>query len=86
MSTSRFAAALVRNIRAERTRAGITQAQLAERMGWSEKTVARTEQGDRRLYFDEVPALCRALGVPLDRLLLDVDAEDLAALRPPERG
>ena len=61
--------ALARAIRAERGRAGLTQAQLAERLGIKPVTVSAIETVTRRIYADELPAICDALGVTLDQLL-----------------
>ncbi|MEJ2578557.1 MAG: helix-turn-helix transcriptional regulator [Kineosporiaceae bacterium] len=71
---------VMRGLRAERSRQGLTQAQLADRLGWSRQKVAAVEAGTRRLFFDDVPDLCAALGVPLSRLLIDADPDDLNAL------
>jgi transcriptional regulator with XRE-family HTH domain len=61
--------ALARAIRAERGRAGLTQAQLAEKLGIKPVTVSAIETITRRVYADELPAICEALGVTLDQLL-----------------
>lgn len=71
---------VMRGMRAERSRQGLTQAQLANKLGWSRQKVAALEAGTRRLFFDDVPDLCAALGVPLSRLLLDADPDDLHTL------
>jgi transcriptional regulator with XRE-family HTH domain len=84
--TSTLASTLMRNLRAERSRAALSQAELAARLGWSEKTMMRIETGERRLFFDEMPDVCRALGISLNRLLLDADPDDMDALYPPGRG
>jgi transcriptional regulator with XRE-family HTH domain len=61
--------ALQRAVRAERSRAGLSQAQLAERLGWARTTLAAVESGERRVNADELPELCKALGVTLAVLL-----------------
>lgn len=71
---------LMRGIRAERVRAGLTQAQLAERLKWSRKTVMGIETGDRQLLAHELSDVCRALGVGLRTLLVTADEADLEAL------
>jgi transcriptional regulator with XRE-family HTH domain len=64
-----LALTLARAIRAERTRAGLTQAQLGERLGVHAVTVSQIENVTRRVYVDELPAICDALGVTLAQLL-----------------
>jgi transcriptional regulator with XRE-family HTH domain len=75
-----LALTLARSIRAERARAGLPQAQLAHRLGWSQQVQASIETGGRRLYAHELPDICRALGVPLATLLIGAAPEDLEAL------
>ena len=70
-----LALTLARSIRAERARAGLSQAQLAQRL-----VQASIETGGRRLYAHELPDICRALGVPLATLLIGALPEDLEAL------
>ena len=67
--------ALQRAIRAERARAGLSQAQLAERLGWARTTMAAVESGERRVNADELPEICRALGVTL-AVLVQMAPED----------
>jgi transcriptional regulator with XRE-family HTH domain len=50
-------------LREERTRAGLTQEQLAERIGQDQSFVSKCERGERRLDFVEVMAFCEAMGV-----------------------
>lgn len=73
-----LAYALRKAIRAERIRRDLTQAQMASRMSWSRNTYAALESGARHLNADEIPDLCRALGVPFSRLLVDAPDEDRA--------
>jgi ribosome-binding protein aMBF1 (putative translation factor) len=71
---------VARNVRAERARQRMRQQDLADRMGWSIGMISDTESGQRRIGVDDLPALCRALGVPFMRLLVGADSEDLEAL------
>lgn len=64
-----FALALSRAVRAERVRLGLSQADLANRVGLGRVTVSQIETGARRLYADELDLLCEALEVSLDDLL-----------------
>jgi transcriptional regulator with XRE-family HTH domain len=74
------ARALARSLRAERARAGITQAELAERLGWSQQKAGSLETGARRMYADELPDLALALEVPLVKLLDGMPKTDLRNL------
>jgi transcriptional regulator with XRE-family HTH domain len=69
-----------RAIRAERARVGLTQSELAKRLGWSRQVITNIENGDRSIGVHELPALCKALGVTLNELSRDADPEDRAAL------
>ena len=71
---------LARGVRAERSRRGWRQSDLAERCGWSMDTVSAIERGVRRVDFDDALKLCRALEVPVVILLQGADAEALRAL------
>ncbi len=53
---------LLRTIRRER---GVTQVQLAERLGVPQSWVSKNERGERRLDFGEVEVVCEAMGVSL---------------------
>jgi transcriptional regulator with XRE-family HTH domain len=49
-----------------RRRAGLTQRQLAERLGLRQATIARWERGDRRPSFEDAKAAARACGFDID--------------------
>ncbi|HEX8744621.1 MAG TPA: helix-turn-helix transcriptional regulator [Thermoleophilaceae bacterium] len=74
---------LIAALRAERTRRGLTQSEVAARLGRSQSFVAKTERGERRLDLVETLDLCTALGTTLDaviprgfaRLLRDADGQ-----------
>jgi transcriptional regulator with XRE-family HTH domain len=53
-------------VRAARIKAGLTQAQLAERLGRSQKYVSLIETGGRRLPIDAMMLIMRALGLVLE--------------------
>ena len=53
---------LLRAIRRER---GITQIQLAERLGVPQPMISRYEKGERQVDFVEVEAICEAVGMSL---------------------
>ena len=71
---------LARGVRAERSRRGWRQSDLAERCGWSMDTVSAIERGVRRVDFDDALKLCRALEVPVVILLQGADPDDLRTL------
>lgn len=75
-----LALVLSRAVRAERARTGLSQQELASRLHTSQTTVAAIEAGTRRLRADELPDLCRALGVTLDVLLIGASKDDRQAL------
>lgn len=56
-----------------RRRAGLTQRQLAERLGIRQATIARWERGDRGVSLDHVELVARACGLQLDAHLLGED-------------
>lgn len=62
-----------RNVAAERIRRRWTQAELAQRLGWSKSKVSAFETGVQRPFADELGPLCRAFGVPLVKLAEGAD-------------
>jgi ribosome-binding protein aMBF1 (putative translation factor) len=64
-------------VRAERSRRGWRQQDLAEKCGWSLDVISTIERGLRRVAVEDLPVLCGALGVPLIKLLDGADPEDL---------
>ena len=56
-------------IRKYRTEAGLDQAQLAERLGFTKNAIGSWELGRTRPDIDTVPRLCQALGIPVTELL-----------------
>jgi transcriptional regulator with XRE-family HTH domain len=71
---------LAREIRAERARAGLSQTDLAERLGMSPSSISAMERGIRKLLAEELPDLCRALDVDLLTFLTRADAADREAM------
>lgn len=53
-------------VRAARIKAGLTQAQLAQRLGRSQKYVSLIERGSRRLPIEAMMVIMRALGLELE--------------------
>lgn len=61
MTRRRFALLL----REARTRAGLTQVEVARKLGQPQSYVSKYEQGEQRLDLIELEAVCKAMGVPL---------------------
>lgn len=57
------------NIRKLRKAQGLTQAELGEKVGASQKVIADYEAGGSRPPVERIPALARVLGVSADELL-----------------
>jgi len=55
-------AALLRSVRAE---AGLTQAEVSERLDLPQSFVSKYESGERRLDLVELRQICKALGISL---------------------
>jgi transcriptional regulator with XRE-family HTH domain len=78
-------------VREARKRAGLTQAELAQRAGTTQSAIARIETGDTAPSFDSVLRLVRLCGLDLDIMLVPRDESDLAQaarlarLQPEER-
>jgi transcriptional regulator with XRE-family HTH domain len=58
-----------------RTAAGLTQAQLSEKIGVPQSFVSKYESGERRLDILELRTVCRALGVSLGAFVNRLDKE-----------
>jgi transcriptional regulator with XRE-family HTH domain len=70
------------NVRGERAKRRWRQQDLAERLGpgWDQPKVANVEAGRREIRLGELPDFCRALDVPLVKLLDGASVEDRRAL------
>ena len=58
-------AVLLALLREARRAAGLSQVQLAERLGQSQSFVSKAEKGDRRLDVIQLRTICQALGATL---------------------
>lgn len=78
-------------IREARLRAGLTQAELAERAGTAQSGIARWESGRTAPSLDDVRRLVRLCGLDLEVAIVPYDDSDIAqaerllALSPQER-
>lgn len=73
---------MTRLLRAKREGAGLSQRELARRVGWSQARVYQTEVGHRRLDLIELFDLLGALGIPALEFIAELTpspgAKDLA--------
>jgi transcriptional regulator with XRE-family HTH domain len=58
-------ALVLRLLREAREKAGITQMQLAKKLGLTQSFVSKIERGDRRLDIVQLRTVCRVLGISL---------------------
>ena len=58
----------------------MTQAQLADLLGWPRTSIYDVEVGKRRLGLDDLVQLCNAFGLPLVELCRGADDGDLRTL------
>ena len=72
---------LLRRLRKER---GVTQEEVAARIGETQSFVSKCELGGRRLDLLEIREFCRAIDVPFVEFVQEVEAA-LARLPPDER-
>ena len=75
---SRLVGATIRSIRREQ---GLTQEQLSAKMqllgcDMTRSALAKVECGQRNLYPDELKAVCAALGVAYERILIENETEE----------
>jgi transcriptional regulator with XRE-family HTH domain len=62
----------LRQLRQARSGSGLTQEQLARRLGWTQSLVSKCERGERRLDIVEVRRICAALGLDFGRFVARV--------------
>lgn len=67
--TSAEYAVFLRELRAARKRSGLTQVELASRVGETQTFVSKCERGERRLDVIELRTFCHALGVALPEFI-----------------
>ena len=65
----------VGRLRDARRALGLTQAQVAERLGQTQSFVSKCERGERRLDLVETRAFCVAMGVSFPEFVAVFDAE-----------
>lgn len=62
-------------LRAARVEAGLTQTELAERLGQTQSFVSKCERGERRLDIVELRAFIKAIGLCFIAFVAALDAE-----------
>jgi transcriptional regulator with XRE-family HTH domain len=65
----------LRRLRAARRGAGLTQAQLAERVDQTQSFISKCERGERRLDIVEARAFCIAIGISFPRFVAEFEKE-----------
>jgi transcriptional regulator with XRE-family HTH domain len=63
---------LVLMLRKKRVDAGLSQKELAKRLGVKRSFVGKTERGERRIDVLELQAFCRALGIELQAFMTEL--------------
>lgn len=63
-------------IRQARERLGITQEELAFRIGSKQGAISKYESGSRAIHLSELPELARALEVPVAYLFGDIEPDE----------
>jgi transcriptional regulator with XRE-family HTH domain len=67
-------------IRGRRSELRMRQSDLAPQLGVKPRAVGYIEAGERALVVDELPAVCRALGITLAELMAGADEDDLRVM------
>jgi transcriptional regulator with XRE-family HTH domain len=65
----------LQHLRHARKQAGLTQEDLARRLGQTQSFVSKCERGERRLDLVEVREFCKAIGVSFARFAAEFDKE-----------
>ena len=65
----------LRLLKQVREEAGITQVELAKKLGQSQSFVSKVERGDRRLDIVQLRTLCRVLGTSLPAFVERLETE-----------
>ena len=65
----------LRHLRTKRRRAGLTQAELAKRLGETQSFISKCERGERRIDVVELRAFCKALGISFTAFVKRLDRD-----------
>jgi transcriptional regulator with XRE-family HTH domain len=66
-------AVFLKMLRATRERAGLTQEEVARRIGEKQTFVSKCERGERRVDVVELRTFCRAFGVSFGQFVADLE-------------
>jgi len=66
---SRAYAQFLKCLRETREKAGLTQEDLAKRLGETQSFVSKCERGERRIDIAELREFCRAMGTTLEKFV-----------------
>ena len=72
---SREYSVVLRLLRAARDRAGITQVELAEKLGLTQSFVSKMERGDRRIDIVQLRTICGIYGLKLSEFVQRFEKE-----------
>jgi len=61
-------------LRQARKAAGLTQEQLAEKIGTTQSVVSKFERGERRIDIVELRVICKAMGIRLQQFVMDMES------------
>ena len=64
---------LLETLHQARTKAGLTQSELAKRLKCPQSFISKYESGERRLDIVELYTICVGLGITLDELVIDFE-------------
>jgi len=67
-------AALCKLLRETREKAGLTQVELAEKIGETQSYVSKVERGERRLDVVQLQAFCRAMKMTLSNFVAEFES------------
>jgi transcriptional regulator with XRE-family HTH domain len=65
----------LRTLRDARKRYGLTQQQLAEKLGQTQSFISKCERGERRIDVVELRAICKAIGISFTEFTTKLNAE-----------
>jgi len=83
--TSQDYKVFLRELRSARRRSGLTQVDLAARLGETQSFISKCERGERRLDIVELRSFCRAFGVALPTFVQRLDRALAAGPAPSSR-
>lgn len=70
---SRNYAHFLRTLREAREKAGITQQEMAARLGETQSFVSKCERGERRMDIVELREFCKAMGLALEKFVKEFE-------------